>query len=174
VTLRGLEAAGRLRGGADPLSFRSTGRFLLLLSILFAGHVLVGSGIAFGAVAPDFYLMAVVFGALRWGPVWGAALGFLLGLNVDAMRIDDFGASGLAFTIVGFLLGKMKQSLYLDLPALDVILLFASGVLAGGLVTLVGSDLRFALFEQRFFYEVPFGALYTAALGGLLFRALRD
>ena len=163
-----------LRGAPDQLALRSTGRFLLLLAAFFLGHVLFRPHLAFGSVAPDFYVMALVFCALRWGALWGAAVGFLLGLNADAMRIDDFGLHALALTITGFGLGKTKESLYLDLPALDMVLLCGSALVSGLVVALVGSHGSFALFEERFFYETPLSALYTAVLGGLLFRLLRD
>jgi rod shape-determining protein MreD len=168
------ESVATLRGAPDQLSLRSTGRFLLLLGIFLLGHVLVRHRLSFGAVAPDFYLMALVFSALRWGPLAGAVLGFLLGINADAMLLDDFGLRGLALTVTGFGVGKMKESLYLDLPALDMILLFAAALFAGLIVVLVSSHESFALFEDRFFYEVPLSALYTAVLGGLLFRLIKD
>jgi rod shape-determining protein MreD len=163
-----------LRGAPDRLAFRSRGRFLLLLALLFLCHVLLEPRLTVAGVGPDFYLMAAVFGALRWGPLWGAAFGFLLGINRDAMLLDHFGMHGLALTVVGFTVGKTKESLYLDLPALDVVLLFAAGTLAGLLVTLVGSHASLALFEDRFFYEVPLSALYTAILGGAIFRLIKD
>jgi hypothetical protein len=90
------------------------------------------------------------------------------------MLLDDFGLRGLALTVTGFGVGKMKESLYLDLPALDMILLFAAALFAGLIVVLVSSHESFALFEDRFFYEVPLSALYTAVLGGLLFRLIKD
>jgi rod shape-determining protein MreD len=163
-----------LRGAPDQLALHSRGRFVLLLSVFFLGHVFLEPHLAVDGVAPDFYLMAVVFGALRWGPLWGAAFGFLLGINRDAMALDHFGMHGLALTVAGFALGKTKESLYLDLPALDMVLLFISALVTGAIVTAVSSHGNFALFEDRFFYEVPLSALYTAIVGGLLFRLLKD
>lgn len=163
-----------LRGAPDRLTLRSRGRFLLLLSVFFLGHVFLESHLTVAGVGPDFYLMAVVFGALRWGPLWGAAFGFLLGVNRDAMVLDHFGMHGLALTVAGFTIGKTKESLYLDVPVLDLVLVFATVLLTGVIVTAVGSGGSLALFEDHFFYEVPLSALYTAALGGLIFRLLKD
>ncbi|HEY7460510.1 MAG TPA: rod shape-determining protein MreD [Gemmatimonadota bacterium] len=163
-----------LRGAPDQLAIRSRGRFLLLLAAFFLGHVLLEPHLAVNGVSPDFYLMAVVFGALRWGPLWGAAFGFLLGINRDAMALDHFGMHGLALTIGGFVLGKTKESLYLDVPALDLVLIFASALVTGAIVTAIGYHDSFSLFEDRFFYEVPLSALYTAVVGGLVFRLLKD
>ncbi len=162
-----------LGGAPDQLTVRSARRFAALLAVCFLGHVFLEPHARVDGVGPDFYLIAVVFGALRWGPLAGAVLGFGLGINVDAMRLDDFGMHGLAFTMTGFGLGKMKESLYLDLPALDVILLFAAGTLTGLLTTALAAHGSFALFEERFFYEVPLGALVTALVGGALFRLLK-
>jgi rod shape-determining protein MreD len=163
-----------LRGAPDQLALHSRGRFLFLLSVFFLGHVFLEPYLVAGGVAPDFYLMAVVFGALRWGPLWGAAFGFLLGVNRDAMVMDHFGMHGLALTVAGFVLGKTKETLYLDLPALDMVLIFLSSLVTGAIVTAVSAHGSFALFEDLFFYEVPLSALYTAVLGGLLFRLLKN
>ncbi|MFN2433599.1 MAG: rod shape-determining protein MreD [Gemmatimonadota bacterium] len=163
-----------LRGAPDQLSFRSTARFAVLLAVLFVAHALLEPRLAIGAVKPDFYLIALVFSALRWGPLAGTLLGFVLGLNVDSFLGHHFGMHALALTVTGFLVGKMKESLYLDLPALDLILLFGAALLAGLLVTLVGHHESFAAFEESFFYEIPLGALYTAVLGGVLFRLVKD
>ena len=163
-----------LRGAPDQLALRSRARFLLLLSLLFLAHVFLEPHLAVAGIGPDFYLVATVFGALRWGPLWGAAFGFLLGINLDSMLLDHFGMHGLALTVVGFTLGKTKESLYLDFPALDVLLLFAASALSGLIVTAVGSGASLTLFEQRFFYEVPLGALYTSLLGGAAFRLIKD
>jgi rod shape-determining protein MreD len=173
MTLRGSRVA-TLRGAPDQLSLHSTGRFVLLLTLLFLGHVLLESRIAFDLVRPSFYVMALVFSALRWGALWGALVGFLLGINQDAMTIDHFGMHGLAYTVTGFTLGKLKESVYLDVPALDTMLLFGAALVTGCLVTAISSAGSLALFEDRFFYEVPLSALYTAVLGGLLFRLAKD
>jgi rod shape-determining protein MreD len=163
-----------LRSSPDRLALHSRGRFPLLLSALFLGHVFLEPHLELGGVRPDFYLMAAVFASLRWGPLWGAACGFLLGINRDAMLLEHFGMHGLALTMVGFVVGKTRESLYLDLPALEVVLLFTGGLLAGLITTAVAFHESFALFEDRFFYEVPLGALYTALLGGAIFRLVKD
>lgn len=169
----GRDRVATLRGAPDQLAVGSAARFILLLGAFLLGNLLVAPHVAVNGVAPDFYVMAVVFGALRWGPLWGAVLGFVLGINRDAILLDDFGMYGLALTVVGFAVGKMKQALYLDLPALDLALLCAAGIVTGLVAALVGAHESFALFEERFFYEVPLGALYTAVVGGVLFRLLK-
>ena len=163
-----------LGGAPDRLSYRSTPRFLALLGVLLLGHLLLAPHLAVEGAAPELYVAALVYGAMRWGPLWGSILGFALGLNLDAVRLDDFGASGLALTIAGFAIGKMRDSLYLDLPVLDVLLILGAALWAGFVVAAVGQHESLAAFEDRFFYEVPLSALYTAALGGLVFRLLRD
>lgn len=173
MRVRGAERLASPRAGAGRLWLPSKGRFLLLLAVLFLGHVVIEPEISLGAIGPDFYVMALVFGALRWGPLAGAVLGFLLGINVDAMLLDNFGSHGLAFTVAGFSVGKMQESLYLEVPALDVMLLFAAALFTGLVVTALAFHRSFELFEDRFFYEVPLSALYTAVLGGLLFRIFR-
>jgi rod shape-determining protein MreD len=163
-----------LRGAPNQLAFHTRTRFLLLLAVFFLGHVFLEPRLRIAGVGPDFYLMAVVLASLRWGSPWGAAFGFLLGINRDSMLLDHFGMHGLALTVAGFAVGKTKESLYLDIPALDMVLLFASGLLTGLIVTLVAQHESVASFEDRFFYEVPLAALYTAVLGGLLVRLIKD
>lgn len=168
------ERVATLRGAPDHLSVRTPARFLTLMSILFLAHVLFEPALTLGEVGPDFYLIGLVFCALRWGPLAGCLLGFVLGLNVDSTLAEHFGMHALAFTTAGFAMGKMKESLYLDLPALDVILLLTAGLFTGLVTTAVANHTSFAAFEDRFFYEVPLSALITAVAGGLLFRLLRS
>lgn len=169
----GGDRVATLRGAPERLRVGSGTRFALLLVLLFLGHVLVEPALSVEGVGPDFYLVALVFCALRWGPLAGALLGFFLGLNIDSTVAEHFGMHALAYTVTGFGLGKMKESLYLELPALDVVLLAAAALFAGLVTTIIANHTSFAGFEDRFFYEVPLTAIVTAVAGGLLFRLVR-
>jgi rod shape-determining protein MreD len=173
VSIAGSERLATLRSAPDRLSVGSRARFAALIGVFLLGRLVLQERLSFGAVGPDFYGMALVFSAVRWGSLWGAVLGFALGLNADALEIDRFGMHALAYTVAGFGVGKLKEALYLDVPALDLGLLAAAALVAGIVTTLLGAP-GLAAFEERFFHEVPASALYTAALGGLLFRLVRE
>lgn len=174
MSIASSERLATLRTAPDRLSVGTRGRFALLIGLFLIGRLVLQERLSFGAVGPDFYVMALVFSAVRWGSLWGAVLGFALGLNADALEVDRFGMHALAYTVAGFAVGKVKEALYLDVPALDLALLAAAALVAGILTTLLGTPGGLAGFEERFFHEVPASALYTAALGGLLFRLVRE
>ncbi|HEY7530834.1 MAG TPA: rod shape-determining protein MreD [Gemmatimonadota bacterium] len=174
MSIAGSERLATLRSAPDRLSVGTRARFAALIGVFLLGRLVLQERIAFGAVAPDFYVMALVFSAVRWGSLWGSVLGFVLGLNADALEVDRFGMHALAYTVAGFAVGKLKEALYLDVPALDLGLLAAAALATGVITTLLGAPDAVAAFEERFFREVPASALYTAALGGLLFRLVRE
>ncbi len=55
----------------------------------------------------DLVLVAVVYGALLWGPAAGMWIGTLGGLMQDALSEDVIGVGGFAKTVVGFGVGGL-------------------------------------------------------------------
>jgi hypothetical protein len=66
----------------------------------------------------------------------------------------------------------MRESLYLDAPAVDMLLLASSKVLLDVLVLGVASGGAWKAFEMRFFWESPGSVLYTTAAGAALSRLI--
>lgn len=121
----------------------------------------------------DFLLIALVFGAVRMRPAWGAVFGLLLGLAADSLSPGAFGAGALAATVVGFGASYLKPVFFADNLALNGFFLFIGKWLF---------DLVYVLMERRMhgtellmFMVVwsPLAAAVTALAGVVAVTVLR-
>jgi rod shape-determining protein MreD len=151
----------------------SGGRFTGFAATCVLAAILLEDGLSIGPARPDFALILLVYGAIRWGASGGAPLGFGLGVFRDALVISTFGLYALGMTLLGYAVGKLRDTLYLSAPAVDL-LLVAGAKLALDILVLAGmAGGSWPSFESRFFWEGPLGAVYTALVGGLLHRLFR-
>jgi rod shape-determining protein MreD len=135
--------------------------------------VLLEEALAAGGAVPDFAVIGLTFGALRWGALGGSILGFGLGLFRDSMGLSYLGLNALGMTVLGYGLGKARETLYLTTPGIDFLLLAGAKLALDVLVLGVAADGAWGIFELRFFWESPLGAIVTAVLGALGHRLLR-
>jgi len=148
----------------------------LLAAAVFGGgvaHVTVGPALRIADVAPDIPLIVVVLLALRRGPEFGCAAGFVAGVLQDAATGGLLGVQALTKAIIGFAIGAAGGRLRVGQPLVQV----------PGLVILTIAEglARFALL-QLFRFPAPFGdlmlyvvlpqALYNGFLGAALVLAL--
>ena len=108
-----------------------------------------------GTVAVDLVLVAVVYVALRSGPVTGMLAGTFAGLIQDALTTGVIGIGGLAKTIVGFLAGIIGTQFIVAQPLPRFVVFFGATVLHA--VIFMG---LYVLTNQR-----DFGTPYAAVLG---------
>ena len=156
-----------------PWAARMTPQRFALLAVLCAiGALFLEGPLEIRGAAPDFVLVLVLYGAFRTGALGGAALGFVAGLFRDTLLLMHFGLHALGLTVIGYGIGKMRESLYLDAPAIDMALLATSKMLLDILVLGVAAGGTWKAFELRFFWESPGSALYTTLAGALLARAV--
>jgi rod shape-determining protein MreD len=73
----------------------------------------------------DFLVIALLLVAVRTRPGTAALAGFALGLLVDSLTPESFGAGALAMTIVGFGASWLKAAFFADNIALNGIFIFA-------------------------------------------------
>ncbi|MEJ7764890.1 MAG: rod shape-determining protein MreD [Acidimicrobiales bacterium] len=87
------------------------GRVLILIlgAILIQGPVLDRLQVA--RAHPDLFLLLPVIAGLVAGPGEGAWVGFLAGLAADVPLPTAFGLSALVFTLTGFAVGTIVQTL---------------------------------------------------------------
>lgn len=158
------------RGGLVDLE-RS--RLIALVAVCALAAMTVEDDIAVVGAAPDFLVVAAVYVALSLGAAGGTAAAFGLGVFRDALFLDFFGIHALGFTILGYGIGKMRETVYLQGPAVDLAIVATAKLALDVLVLAVASRGAWAAFEARFFWESPLAALYTALIGGALYRLLR-
>ncbi|HUF28343.1 MAG TPA: rod shape-determining protein MreD [Gemmatimonadaceae bacterium] len=68
---------------------------------------------------PDFLTVALLLAAVRVRPGTAAVIGFLLGLGRDALLLEGYGSSAIAFAFVGFGAAWLKAAFFADNLALN-------------------------------------------------------
>lgn len=81
---------------------------LMLIVAIYLEIALAIDARVLGAI-PNFALVVLVALALRFGPVWGAAVGFVSGLLIDIAVQAPFGMSALVLTPIGWGVGVFAQ-----------------------------------------------------------------
>ena len=150
-------------------------RTLVVLTVFGGGlaQATLAPALRIADVAPDIPLIVVVLLALRRGPEFGCAAGFVAGLLQDVAAGGLIGVQALTKALVGFGLGTAAGRLRVTQPLVQV-----PGL---AVLTIVEGLLRFGLLKL-FHFEVPFGelmlyvvipqALYNGFLGAALVLAL--
>jgi rod shape-determining protein MreD len=150
-------------------------RTLVAVAVFGGGvaHTTLGPALRIADVTPDIPLIVVVLLALRRGPEFGCAAGFVAGLLQDAATGGLLGVQALTKAVIGFAIGAAGGRLRVGQPLVQV-----PGLV---ILTLAEGLARFALL-QLFRFPAPFGdlmlyvvlpqALYNGFLGAALVLAL--
>ena len=127
---------------------------LFVLTVFGGGlaHATVAPALRIADVAPDIPLIVVVLLALRRGPEFGCAAGFVAGLLQDVAAGGLIGVQALTKALVGFGLGTAGARLRVTQPLVQI-----PGLV---LLTLAEGVARFTLL-QLFRFPAPFGELVT-------------
>jgi rod shape-determining protein MreD len=140
---------------------------LLLQSTVFAQ-------IKLGGAKPELMYLITVALAMIEGPATGAIYGFAAGMGQDFLLNQPKGITALTLTLVGYVVGQIRQYIVSPSPALPVALVAAAtaiGVLFYGFVAFLLGQLGTGfLFLLR---TALLSALYNAILTPLLFPVLR-
>lgn len=150
----------------------SAGRFAAFAVVCLAAAMLIEDPMSIAGAAPDFTIIVLVYGAIRWGALRGALLGFALGLFLDTLVLLDLGVHALGMTVIGYVLGKLREAVYLTAPMVDLLLLAGAKLALDVLVMGAAAGGEWTAFELRFFWEAPLGALYTTLAGAIGHRLL--
>lgn len=146
-------------------------RTTLVLAIMaLAGEVLVAPLITFGAIGPDFGLIALAILALGEGAFAGTMGGFVLGLVADTAVPNLLGLNALCKSLAGYLVGLARTRLVIGLPLVEgsVVALMALG---HDVLYLLGrSWFAGGAFFRPLIIEVLPSALYTGLIALPLIR----
>jgi rod shape-determining protein MreD len=139
---------------------------LLLQSTAFAQVKLLGA-------KPELMYLVTVLLAMMEGPSSGAIGGFSAGMVQDFLLDQPKGITALTLTLVGYVVGMVRQYVVTPSPLLPV-LLVAGGTFAGvlfyGFVAFLLGQLSGVGFLLR---TAVLSAVYNAALTPILYPALR-
>jgi rod shape-determining protein MreD len=127
---------------------------LFVLTVFGGGlaHATLAPALRIADVSPDIPLIVVILLALRRGPEFGCAAGFVAGLLQDVAAGGLIGVQALTKALVGFGLGAAGGRLRVTQPLVQV-----PGLV---LLTVAEGIVRFALL-QLFRFPAPFGELMT-------------
>src|SRR5438045_9514844 len=97
-------------------------RTLLVLTVFGGGlaQATLAPALRIANVAPDIPLIVVVLLALRRGPEFGCAAGFVAGLLQDAATGGLLGVQALTKAVVGFAIGAAGSRLRVSQPLVQV------------------------------------------------------
>ena len=140
---------------------------LLLQSTIFAQ-------VKLGGAKPELMYLVTVVMAMLEGPSSGAIGGFSAGMAQDFLLNDPKGITALVLTILGYVVGTVRQFITTPSPALPTLLVgagTAAGVLFYGFVAFLLGTLPG---DVLFLLRVAFlSAIYNAILTPLVYPALR-
>ena len=140
---------------------------LLLQSTIFAQIKLAGA-------KPELLYLVTIVLAMLEGPSTGAIAGFSAGMAQDFLLQQPKGITALTLTLVGYVVGIVRQYVTTPSPALPTLLVAAgtaAGVIFYGFVSFLLGELSVTfLFLLR---VAILSAVYNALLTPLLFPLLR-
>ena len=127
---------------------------LFVLTVFGGGlaHATLAPALRIADVAPDIPLIVVVLLALRRGPEFGCAAGFVAGLLQDVAAGGLIGVQALTKALIGFGIGTAGGRLRVTQPLVQV-----PGLV---LLSITEGIARFTLL-QLFRFPAPFGELMT-------------
>ena len=139
----------------------------ILAGIFCVIQISVLRGVAIAQITPDIVLVVVVYTALFHEKA-GMWLGFATGIFID-LYSSSLGYNALMGTVIGYGVGRLSGRVYKETPLLWLILLFVSSLVHDVVIFASVQEL-----SHRFFWRyIFFGALYTTAIGLIMFPALR-
>jgi len=148
-------------------------RFAAVLLLLLGLHFAVRPSLGDPRVAPDFVLVAVLFLAIRTRPAVGAAVGFLVGLALDALAPTAFGAAALAGTVVGYLAGWVKALVFADNALMTALFVLAAAWLRDVIQTVSANQLAGGALRWQLLVFSPLAALTTAVAALVMLLVFR-
>lgn len=111
-------------------------RWGVLLTAAYVVQIGFLNDLSFFGVHPDIMLLLAVCAGLVGGPSRGAAVGFVAGILVDLLLSGDLGISALCFTLVGFGVGMVEDSVIR--PTRGISIAISAGASAIGVLLYAG------------------------------------
>jgi rod shape-determining protein MreD len=143
---------------------------LLLQSTLFAPP----NGFTLAGARPELMYLVTIVLAMLEGPASGAVAGFASGMAEDFLLNQPKGITALTLTLIGYVVGQLRQYIVTPSPLLPVVLVAtgtAGGVMFNGLVRFLLGQLNVStLYLIR---TALLSAAYNAVLTPIFYPVLR-
>lgn len=148
-------------------------RFGVFIATLVILHFLLRLTFGVGSTAPDFLTVALLLGARRTRPAFGASLGFLLGLLRDALSVTAFGSAIITLTLLGYLGSRIRDLFEGESLIFILLYLFIGKWLHDVLYGLVSLGPILDDAVGVMFLDQPLAALLAAAAGTIALAVFR-
>jgi rod shape-determining protein MreD len=143
--------------------------FIVVLVLL---HLLLRLALGL-TVVPDLFVVALLLGARRLGCAGAALLGLVLGILADSLALIAFGATAVAFVVVGFLGSRSRNLFEGDSYLFVAFYAFIGAWLIEAIRFVVGGALARGVQPLALVSEGALSALYTAAAAIIAMMAYR-
>lgn len=126
-------------------------------------------------VKPDFCIILIVSYALLQGSTYGSMIGLGSGLLLDMMFGRTIGLNAFAYMLTGYFIGRLHDNVFKDSFIPAVLFNFAAVFISQHLYLLLAyfsnnfAQTTTTYFQMLFQVILP-QAVYTALLGGLIYR----
>jgi rod shape-determining protein MreD len=121
----------------------------------------------------DFLVIALLLVAVRTRPGVASLAGFALGLLLDSLTPESFGAGALAMTIVGFGASWLKAAFFADNLALNGVFIFAGKWAFDAIFLLAEHRLQGTDLLVQILLWSPLAAAATAVTGLVVLLTVR-
>lgn len=132
-------------------------------------HLVLRVALGIGDGAPDFFLVAVLLMGREGGVLWGALMGFSMGLMEDALSMLAFGANSVALTVSGIVGGITRDLFVGDSRVFVPVFLFLGKWLRDLVYWMVAPSVTREPLTEALFTRGPVLAAYTALAGIVAF-----
>ncbi len=102
---------------------KGLGAFLIGMIVVLLLRSTALSPLAARGIVVDVLAFATVFWALRYGAVWGASFGFMIGLAADLDATHWMGRHALVLSIIGYALGRLARTLVRESARTQLVLI---------------------------------------------------
>jgi len=155
------------------MSGKKTISFVLVIFVFLILQVVISEKIALGGIKPDFFLILLVFFALRKDLKFALVLGFILGLLRDIFSGGILGISAFGFGLCGLIIGKYARFVYKEGIFSQLIIVFCSGIFVALAYYLVSLFTALPVSKDLFKVIILPASVYTAVIALPVFWLLR-
>lgn len=155
------------------MATRSTTSFWVFIFVLVLLHLTLRLGLAL-TIVPDLLVVAMLLGARRLSGAGAAFYGLLLGILADSLAMVAFGATAVAFVIVGFLGARSRNFFEGDSYLFTIVYVFFGAWLVEAIRFGVGGAAARGQEPMMLLTMAPLTALMTAAAALVALIAYRS
>jgi len=143
------------------------GALVLLLVVVFES--LLSDSLRLANVKLDLPLLLVVYIALVRGAKEGLIHGFLIGVLIDVLTPYFLGLNALIKTLLGYLVGNFRETLFLESIYSKGLVIFLALILNDLIYYAVYSGVDFSTMLEVIFFSSVLSGVYTSGIGMLAF-----